>query len=298
MPPSHRTTARSLLLLLVVGVAAATAGPVAGAAKVPQLIFPVVGKVSYIDDFGDPRGQGGHQGNDLMAPWRAPVVAVEAGKIEYWTTSSRAGCMLYLYGASGTTYLYIHLNNDLTRKNDNRGKCVAGTAYWKGLKNGQKVAAGQPIAYVGNSGDADGIAYHLHFEVHPGGGGAVSPYRYLRAARKLLFPVLPKQDFTAALRGKVLEADELSLTMNVERVQMWPGSIRVPGLSRKVELNVSPELTLIDPLGAFLASARISALKEGQPAIAWTEKAMVSLKAALGEPLAMTTEKLVLSKLP
>jgi Peptidase family M23 len=298
MPPSHRTTARSLFLLLIVGVAAATASSAAGAAKVPQLIFPVVGKVSYIDDFGDARGQGAHQGNDLMAPWRAPVVAVEAGQIKYWTTSSRAGCMLYLYGASGTIYLYIHLNNDLTPKNDNRGKCVAGTAYWKGIRSSQKVAAGQPIGYVGNSGDADGVSYHLHFEVHPDGGGAVSPYRYLRAAKKLLFPVQPKQDFTAALRGKVLEADELSLTMNVERLQMWPGSIRVPGLSRKVELNVSPELTLIDPLGAFLASARISALKQGQPATAWTEKAAVSLKAALGEPLAMTTEKLVLSKLP
>ena len=33
--------------------------------------------------------------------------------------------MLYLYGASGTTYLYIHLNNDVTMANDNRGKCVA-----------------------------------------------------------------------------------------------------------------------------------------------------------------------------
>ena len=35
--------------------------------------------------------------------------------------------MLYLYGASGTTYLYIHLNNDLTAKRDNKGKCVPGS---------------------------------------------------------------------------------------------------------------------------------------------------------------------------
>ena len=47
-------------------------------------------------------------------PWRTPAIAVEAGKVKYWTTSARAGCMLYLYGESGTTYLYIHLNNDLT----------------------------------------------------------------------------------------------------------------------------------------------------------------------------------------
>ena len=40
--------------------------------------------------------------------------------------------MLYLYGDSGTTYLYIHLNNDVTAGNDNRGKCVAGGSYWPG----------------------------------------------------------------------------------------------------------------------------------------------------------------------
>ena len=42
--------------------------------------------------------------------------------------------MLYLYGDSGTMYEYIHLNNDLTMKNDNRGKCVAGRVVREGLE--------------------------------------------------------------------------------------------------------------------------------------------------------------------
>ena len=62
----------------------------------------------------------------MMAPKRALALAAEAGKIKFWTHSATAGCMLYLYGASGTTYYYIHLNNDLTKRNDNRGKCVPG----------------------------------------------------------------------------------------------------------------------------------------------------------------------------
>ena len=49
-----------------------------------------------------------------MAPRRALALAAEAGTVKFHTTSSRAGCMLYLDGESGTEYLYIHLNNDLT----------------------------------------------------------------------------------------------------------------------------------------------------------------------------------------
>lgn len=263
----------------------------------PQLIFPVVGKAAYFNDFGAARDNGAHQGNDIMTTWRSPAVAAEAGKVKFHTTSARAGCMLYLHGASGTTYIYIHLNNDLTAKNDNRGKCVAGTAYWKGLKDGARVEAGQPIAYNGNSGDADQAGYHLHFEVHPNGGAAISPFPYLRKARKLLFAIQPGADFTAALRGSVVEADAeaQSLTLLVDRVQSWPGGLRVTGVKRSIELTVPPTTVIFDPLGALIASARISALKKGQGAVAWTAKAPASLEAALGEPGMLTAERLVLN---
>ena len=259
-------------------------------------MFPVVGKATYINDFGAPRGNGSHDGNDIMTTWRSPAVAVEAGKVKFHTTSTRAGCMLYLHGASGTTYFYIHLNNDLTAKNDNRGKCVAGTAYWKGLKNGATVEAGQPIAYNGNSGDADQAGYHLHFEVHPNDGAAVSPYKHLRRARKLLFAVQPGADFTAALRGSVVKADATarSLTMMVDRVQSWPGGLRVTDVKRPVELAVPLSTAIFDPLGALIASAKLNALKKGQNAVAWTARAPATLEAALGTPLMLTTNRLVL----
>src|SRR6266550_5270683 len=183
--PSHRTTARALLvfaaLALVAGPAAARTNnlpppppgkPATGPQpslpppppKKPGIIFPVVGPVDYRDDFGEPRAGGPHQGNDILAPKRALAVAAEAGKVKLWTTSATAGCMLYLYGKSGTTYLYIHLNNDVTSGNDDRGKCVAGTSYAKGLRDGDSVQAGEPIAFVGDSGDANGGMSHLHFE--------------------------------------------------------------------------------------------------------------------------------------
>src|SRR5262245_1845298 len=180
-----RTSAAVGVVLLLVAGSAAAANPKKG--TVPTLIFPVAGPATYTDDFGQPRPGGTHEGNDMLGVKKTPVVAAESGKIEFWTTSANAGCMLYLYGDSGTTYLYIHLNNDLTMKNDNKGKCVPGVSYARGLKNGAHVQAGQMIGYLGDSGDANGLHPHLHFEVHPNDGPAVSPYPYLQAAQHLLF---------------------------------------------------------------------------------------------------------------
>ena len=202
-------------ILVVAWAVALSLLPGAAFGDVPRLLFPVIGQVHYEDDFGDPRGQGGHEGNDIMAAWRSPAIAVEAGKVKIWTSSSRAGCMLYLYGASGTTYLYIHLNNDRTADSEDSGGCKRGVAYAPGLQDGERVRAGQLIAYVGDSGDAEGVGHHLHFELHPDDGGAVSPYRWLRRAEKLLFAV-PEGD---SARGA---AADLVLTLTATIVGYEP----------------------------------------------------------------------------
>ena len=284
---------RSLLIL----VAAALAAPAAAQAKVPLLIFPVVGPSTYIDDFGAPRGSGRHGGVDIMAPKRSLAVAVEAGTVRFWTTSARAGCMLYLHGASGTSYLYIHLNNDRTLKNDNTGACVQGIAYARGLKNGARVEAGQMIAYVGDSGDANGGASHLHFEVHPNGGAAVNPHRHLQRARELLFAPAPGSDvFRLAMRGTVVSAAATSATLAVDRLVRYPGGLQVTKVERKVELAVSPETVVFNPLGALIAGARLAALAAGKPAVVWTETQPTTLKAQLGAPLSLAAEKILLGQ--
>src|SRR6266516_2718025 len=179
----HRTTARgALLLLCLLGLAgsAAAANPKPG--TVPLLIFPVVGPVSYIDDFGQARPGGAHQ------------------------------------------------NNDLTMRNDNRGKCVPGVSYARGLKDGAKVQAGQLVGYVGDSGDANGIASHLHFEVHPGNGAAVSPYPYLQSAQKLLFFAKLGTPFSLALTGTVVTTTDTTLTLTVSLLQSFPMNVKLKAM--------------------------------------------------------------------
>jgi Peptidase family M23 len=272
----HRTTVRGACLLFALFGCAGTAAAAKSPGAVPTLIFPVAGPATYTDDFGQARAGGPHQGNDMLATKKTPVVAVEAGKIEFWTTSAGAGCMLYLYGVSGTMYEYIHLNNDVTMRNDNRGKCVAGTAYAPGLKSGAKVTAGQMIGYVGDSGDANGLHAHLHFEVHPDGGKAVSPYPYLQAAQHLLFFAKVGTPYTLALTGTIVSATDTSLELKLSTLQAFPMNITLKKLTQQLTVTV-PATAVVQP-----AAQRLLAAYSGEPVTVWTQPATATLKAMLG----------------
>jgi hypothetical protein len=287
----HRTTARGVLFLAgLIGLVAGTAAAYAARGAPPEhIIFPVVGKVQYIDDFGAPRAGGRHQGNDLMAAKKSPAVAAEGGKVKYWTTSGAAGCMLYLYGESGTTYYYIHLNNDVTLRNDNRGKCVKGTAYT--VSDGAKVVAGQQVAYVGDSGDANGGMSHLHFEVHPNGGRAVSPYPYLQKAYKLLFSGKAGTPFVLTLTGTVVSATINRLLVNVSTSQAWPSGVVLTKLNRTIAVTV-PETTVVQSLsaaGTFRAITNVSLAEKGEKVVVWTQPAPTSLKAQRADDGALSS---------
>jgi hypothetical protein len=265
----------------------------ANAAAPPQrIIFPVLGTVSYTDDFGDRRPGGPHQGIDIVAPKRSLALAAEAGKVEFWTRSAAAGCMLYLHGQSGTDYYYVHLNNDLTAHNDNRGKCVAGTAYAKRLKNGAKVAAGQPVGYVGDSGDADGVHTHLHFELHPGRKAAVDPYPWLQRASRLLFAAPRGAPFTLELRGSVAAVDEEQIQMKLSAVKSFPMRHRQSRLKRKLLVAVPADATVqrVSKVGAPGIPIKLVDARIGQQVDVWTQSAPTTLKAQRGEALALDAE--------
>jgi hypothetical protein len=290
----RRSTLRGVLVILAAALLAgpAAASPRAGGVPNP-FIFPVVGPYRYTNDFGDPRPQGRHEGNDILAPKKSPVVAVEDGRIKFWTTSARAGCMLYLYGASGTTYLYIHLNNDVTMANDNRGKCVAGGSYWPGLKDGAKVLAGQAIGFVGDSGDADGTP-HLHFEVHPHDGGPTNPFPYLNKATRILFTAPPGSAVTLSLKGTIVAATDTQLTMKVQTAMVFPSRLKLLGLRKPMMLTLTPT-ALVDVPGTPSGSvADRSGSLVGKPAIILTLPARTTLLTQAARDGAFSAARVVL----
>jgi hypothetical protein len=292
----HRTTARGVIFLAaVLGAGVGTAFASSPGKSPAHIVFPVVGQVQYTDDFGAPRAGRPHQGNDLLAAKKAPAVAAEAGRVKYWTTSASAGCMLYLYGQSGTMYEYIHLNNDVTMRNDNRGKCVRGTAY--AVKDGAHVVAGQQIGYVGDSGDANGIHPHLHFEVHPNGGRATDPYPYLQAAFKLLFAAKAGAPFVLTLTGTVVSAGADQLALKVTTSQAWPSNLTLSKLNRTIVVTV-PATALVqtlEPGGGLRTSAGMALATKGQKVVVWTQPAPATLKAERGDDRALTAALVQLS---
>jgi peptidase M23-like protein len=289
---SNRTTARGavLALTLAVAITAASAATAGDTAARKPIVFPLLSDVPVYDNYGDPRVNGRHAGIDIEgAPRRTPVLAAEAGKVEWHTTSARAGCMLYLYGASGTTYIYIHLNNDLTLRNDNRGRCELDTAYT--VKNGARVTAGEQIAYNGDSGDADGNP-HLHFEVHPNDGADVNPLPYLKSAERLLFPGRLGARFTLGLRGVVRGAVPGRLTMGVTAVRWWPNGRWIELEDRIVMLKL-PSGSPLTGQGGERTGASVSKQAVDGDATVFTSPAKVTPQALRGEEGALRASRLL-----
>jgi hypothetical protein len=94
-----------------------------------------------------------------------------------------AGNMLQLTGDDGWVYWYIHINNDTPGTDD--GKNPTRWILAPGIHVGSKVKAGQFIAYMGDSGDAESTQPHLHFEIHEPDGTVIDPYTSLRLAQGL-----------------------------------------------------------------------------------------------------------------
>lgn len=106
-----------------------------------------------------------HQGIDVFASYRAPLVAVVDGTIvKAGVVSDTSGIRVRLRDACGWEYYYGHLDE-------------------KTVVAGQQVKAGEVVGYMGSTGTA---SVHLHFNVSADGGynannGGINPFELLRS---------------------------------------------------------------------------------------------------------------------
>lgn len=150
---------------------------------VRPITFPVVGPVSWSDTFGAPRSGGRtHEGQDLMGAKGLVLVAAADGVLTTVRHSNAglSGNMVRLTDADGWVYVYIHLNNDRPGTDD--GSNLFEHAFADGVVQGQRVKAGEPIGYLGDSGNAENTGAHLHFEIRQPGGAVINAADSLRAA--------------------------------------------------------------------------------------------------------------------
>ncbi len=138
-------------------------------------VFPVYGPASFSDTFGAPRADvSWHHGDDIFAPLGAPLLAVAKGTVFSVGWNDIGGNRLWLRDGQGNEFYYAHLS-----------------AFTPLAIDGAHVRAGDVVGFVGNTGDAAGTPYHLHFEIHPVGmlglgyDGVVDPTSYLTAWQHL-----------------------------------------------------------------------------------------------------------------
>ncbi len=178
------------------GTAVALVNPSIAAAEVRPICYPVEGGhagATWTDTFGAPRSGHTHQGQDIMsvgAQKGRPLVSAVDGEVVEIVHENSRGNRVVIRDDEGWFYVYIHVNNDTPGTDD--GQATFEQAFAAGLHEGQRVSRCDWIAYIGDSGNAEGTSPHVHFEIRMpassdrpwawSGAAPINPADSLRAA--------------------------------------------------------------------------------------------------------------------
>ncbi|MGI9064767.1 MAG: M23 family metallopeptidase [Pseudonocardiaceae bacterium] len=131
-----------------------------GLAQLPvaagDVVMPAVGRLT--SGFGARWGTN-HNGIDIANKIGTPIYATTDGVVAESGPASGFGMWVRVEHPDGTTSVYGHINESL-------------------VEEGEKVAAGEQIATIGNRGQSTGP--HLHFEIWTPGGFKINPLSWLR----------------------------------------------------------------------------------------------------------------------
>lgn len=143
-----------------------------------EIVFPQeTAPTEFRSSFGEGRSGGRrHNGTDLLAPKMTEVYAIADGVVSYVGTNNLSGRNLRIDHDDGWESIYVHLNNDNIGTDDGRAPWSLTVA--PGVEEGLEVAAGQHIAWVGDSGNAEWTTPHTHFELRID-GRPIDPYELL-----------------------------------------------------------------------------------------------------------------------
>jgi murein DD-endopeptidase MepM/ murein hydrolase activator NlpD len=116
-----------------------------------RLVLPVAGVVAAAlqPSFGVPRVFGPHEGIDIAAPFGTPVLAAADGVVIGNRVTRIGGNVVWIMGAGRRLYYYAHLRE-----------------LAPGMRMGRRVAAGEQLGTVGNTGNAAATLPHLHFAIY------------------------------------------------------------------------------------------------------------------------------------
>lgn len=130
----------------------------------PKLPVPVeqVASKDLEDTWGAPRsGNRRHEGIDIFAPLGRPVLSTTNGIVFKVGEDNLGGHVVSVLGPGWGWHYYAHLDR------------------FGDIKPGSMVQQGTVLGYVGNTGNASGTPYHLHYGVYRFLGGAQNPYPLL-----------------------------------------------------------------------------------------------------------------------
>lgn len=150
--------------------------------EIRVIAFPTEYDVDLSDNFADARSGHLHEGIDMMGDKMTPLYAAVDGKVEIVVDPEASwGYAIVLEDVDGYTYHYLHVNNDTPGTDDGAGGTAH--AYASGIVRRATVTKGQLIGWMGDSGNAENVGSHLHFEIRKPGGEAINPYPSLVEAR-------------------------------------------------------------------------------------------------------------------
>ena len=152
-------------------------------AEVRDIVFPTQTTTTFSDDFGDPRPGGRtHEGVDILGQKMMQLYAAVDGIISYLTIPEASwGYEISIEDTDHYRYNYLHVNNDTPGTDDGMGGVA--NAFAPGIAVGVHVTRGEFIGWMGDSGDAEAVTPHLHFEIRLPDDTAIDPYPSLIAAR-------------------------------------------------------------------------------------------------------------------